>query len=593
MRVLFVLPKFTKLICLLAFSLGLLTGCVQSMHKNTPSSSIDKRWLAQKGHIELKPKVESIVEGAAAIPHLNSYQTIEIPFNEIKPANLYSVSAVNVPVKELLFRLAQDAEKQIDIYTGVSGHVTMNALDQPLNTILSRISHQLNFIFEIQQNVIVVRPDTPDWRNYQVDYVNIQKSSEDRIDMKMTVSSSTNSASNLSNIGSSSQVSVKSEHDFWQRLEANIKRLTHSGANTLPHQPLTDVPIENSANPSSKSSNVVMNPETGSISVYANQKQHQAVKQYITMITKRAQRQVLIEATVVEVILNDDYQSGIDWSFAKQNLFGGMGGVAVNLPFTNRGVSNSLSVATTGPTGAIGALQTGATSLLANLSFLEEFGDSKVLSSPKIMAINNQTALLKVVENLVYFTVDVDTTTGDNTSNTTYETEVNTVPVGFTMSVTPFVSDTGEVTLNIRPTISRLVDQVKDPNPQLAAMGVESLIPVIQEKEMSSVLKLQDRQTAIIGGLIEDTQANSQSGVPGLNDLPFLGGLFSKKNETKRKSELVIFIRPVVVDRPDIDAGDLSSLAIFLPQEKNGVAKNKSVTKQQIIFKNSSKSGEE
>nr|WP_172959722.1 hypothetical protein [Thiomicrorhabdus aquaedulcis] len=144
---------------------------------------------------------------------------------------------------------------------------------------------------------------------------------------------------------------------------------------------------------------------------------------------------------------------------------------------------------------------------MSNLALLKQFGDSKVLSSPKIMAINNQTALLKVVENLVYFTVDVTTTAATTTGaapTSTYETQVNTVPVGFTMSVTPFVSADGDVTLNVRPTISRLISYIADPNPAFndptLTAPVQSLIPVIQEKEMSSVLKLRDRQTAIIGG---------------------------------------------------------------------------------------------
>jgi general secretion pathway protein D len=241
---------------------------------------------------------------------------------------------------------------------------------------------------------------------------------------------------------------------------------------------------------------------------------------------------------VVEVVLNDQYQAGIDWS-----KFGG-------LSFT----SEAMFAGVDGPSN-----------ILDQLSFLKTFGDSKVLSSPKIMAINNQTALLKVVENLVYFTVDVTralATTVNPDPVATYETEVHTVPVGFTMSVTPFVSEDGNITLNVRPTISRRTGWADDPNPNLG--DTPSQIPIIQEKEMSSVLKLKDRQTAIIGGLIEDTNDQSRIGLPWLSDIPVLGDLFSQRDDQTKKSELVIFIRPIIIKNPDIDNGDLQQVGRFL-----------------------------
>jgi general secretion pathway protein D len=298
--------------------------------------------------------------------------------------------------------------------------------------------------------------------------------------------------------------------------------------------------------------------------VFTTHKKHKSIEAYINDISVRAQRQVLIEATVVEVVLNDQYQAGIDWSLMGNRAFGGDGGLQISSPFS--GPTNGFSVATVNP-----GVASGDWNILSNLSLLKQFGDSKVLSSPKIMAINNQTALLKVVENLVYFTVDVTTTAATTTTSvptSTYETQVNTVPVGFTMSVTPFVSESGDVTLNVRPTISRLIRYVTDPNPAFndpsLSNPVQSLIPVIQEKEMSSVLKLRDRQTAIIGGLIEDSNDNNRTGLPWLGDIPVPGDFFSQRDDRTSKSELVIFIRPVIVKNPDIDNGDLKPVSQFL-----------------------------
>jgi general secretion pathway protein D len=265
-----------------------------------------------------------------------------------------------------------------------------------------------------------------------------------------------------------------------------------------------------------------------------------------------ALRQVLIEATIVEVNLNDDYQAGVDWS--KISIGGGfsfaqsmLGGNLSNAP------SFSMSYAST-PNGD---------NLLATVKLLSQFGDSKVLSSPKLMVLNNQTALLKVVDNRVYFTTTVTTDTTQGVSTSTIETEVHTVPVGFVMSVTPQISSDKMVTLNARPTISRIVGFVKDPNPTLADAGVESLIPEVQVREIESMLKIASGDIGVIGGLMQDTVNHSTSGLPGVARVKLLGDLVSYKENSFRKTELVIFLRPVVIHTASVTA-DLDDFGRYL-----------------------------
>jgi len=175
-----------------------------------------------------------------------------------------------------------------------------------------------------------------------------------------------------------------------------------------------------------------------------------------------------------------------------------------------------------------------------------------------------------VVNNEVYFTIEVnrESATASSAGVTTYETTVHTVPVGFMMHVTPFISD-DEISLNIRPTLSRIVGYVNDPNPDLARESIESKVPIIQEREMDSVLRLRNRQTAIIGGLIQDTHDNQRQGVPGLSDLPWVGDLFSYRDDTVKKSELIIFIRPIIVTNPDVDYGDLQAFKPLMKTKTN------------------------
>jgi hypothetical protein len=192
----------------------------------------------------------------------------------------------------------------------------------------------------------------------------------------------------------------------------------------------------------------------------------------------------------------------------------------------------------------------------------------KVLSSPKISVLNNQTALLKVVDNNVFFSIKVTpailNANGVPTTPATYESHLETVPVGFVMSVTPQISDTDEVTLNVRPTITRVVGKVKDPNPALATANVTSEVPVIQARELESIMKVNSGQIAVMGGLMQDSVDNAKDSVPVLGRIPVLGDLFSYRNENTTKTELVIFMRPVVVKDASIN-GDYKDYRYILP----------------------------
>jgi MSHA biogenesis protein MshL len=170
-----------------------------------------------------------------------------------------------------------------------------------------------------------------------------------------------------------------------------------------------------------------------------------------------------------------------------------------------------------------------------------------------------------VVDNLVYFTIQAQTQTTTNApSLTTFTTTLNSVPVGFIMSLVPQISDTDTVVLNLRPTISRKIGDVADPNPALAAASVTSLIPVIQTREMESVLRVQSGQVAVLGGLMQDAVTNIEDTIPGVRDIPGIGALLSQRKDLNQKTELVIFLRPVVIRDASID-GDFAGYRNLLP----------------------------
>lgn len=510
-----------------------------------------------KGHLN---KVE---EKQANIPAAVS-QTTLLPVPEARPQlETYTVVVSEVSVKDLLFSMARDAQINLDIHDDIEGTVTLNAIDQTLQQILERISQQTDIRYQIEDNTLRVRADKPFLQNYTVDYVNISRVSKGIIRVATNIGSTGSgnigdaegggSGGNESENNSSlTEVLLTSDNKFWESLTHNlIEILYDSEKDDSKTQTNT---TETSARDSS--SDVIVNREAGLIMVRATYRQHKIIQNFIDTILNTSKRQVMIEATIAEIKLSDHYQAGVDWSVVAEDPSSGAN-VLTNLTGSNL-AQPPFSQLTLNDT--IGGNQVSMT-----LKALEQFGDVQVLSSPKVMAINNQPAILKVVDNVVYFEMSVDTSLSDSQSLTTFETEIKTVPVGFVMSVTPFINDHEEVTLNIRPTISRVIDSVEDPNPAFKDAGVISEVPVIQIREIESILTINSGDTAVIGGLMQDTVNDKDSGVPILSSIPFIGSLFKYEDDFREKSELIIFIRPIVIHHASL-TGDLSDYQKFLPE---------------------------
>jgi len=481
-----------------------------------------------------------------------------------KQNDVFTVVVNDVPIKELLFAIGRDANVDIDLSEDVSGLITLNAIDSTFLQILDRISHRANIRYRVENGVVLVEKDKPYLKHYDVSYVNIARTSEATIAISTEVAS-TGGGSDSSSIGNTSLTSIsnKSTHQFWKTTVANVRAiLQERPGGGVQVELVTEGGVE--AEPGTLS-RVIASPESGMISVFASGKQHQVVGKYLALALSGVQRQVFIEATIVEVELNDDYQAGVDWSRLVQP---GKNGLSFSQALLGANLAAS-PVTTLTYSDAGNKYNVNAT-----VKLLNQFGNTKVLSSPKLMVLNNQTALLKVVDNRVYFTVTVETDTTETVVNKTFETEIHTVPVGLVMSVTPYVSSENMITLNVRPTISRILQFVKDPNPELASAGVESLIPEISVREIESMLRVRNGDVAVIGGLMQDTRSNSTDGVPGLSKMEYFADIFSYKDNKVSKSELVIFLKPVVADRPTL-SGDFAKYQRFLNTQETKLQQGK------------------
>ncbi len=469
---------------------------------------------------------------------------------------IFSVVVTDLPVRDVLFALARDARVNVDIHGDIQGRVTMNAIDQTLPQILDRISRQVSLRYQLEGGThLVVMPDAPFWRNYAVDYVNLARTSEGEVSVATQVATTGAGAVSASgNVqagagsggggtsageGNTSRTKVKSTSDngFWSTLTLNVRQLVTGRPGV--------------GGEGSGADPVVANPIAGIISVMATQAQHAQVQAYIDQVTVNAKRQVLIEVTVVEVNLSDAYQAGVDWSKVSSAGGAGKDGVSVFSTLTGNNLAAPPVFKLT-----YNNFDADGSGFSAAVRLLSQFGDTKVLSSPRIMALNNQTALLKVVDERVYFSLTQDTIEGtaNNNPRTIVTSEIHTVPVGFVMSVTPQINPNGNVSLNVRPTLTRILGFAEDPAPQAMRANFKNLVPEIHVNEIESLLEVADGQTVVLGGLMTDEMQKNRAELPLLGRLPGIGQLFSYRDDAVKKSELVLFLRPTVIRGAGIDA---------------------------------------
>lgn len=440
----------------------------------------------------------------------------------------YSVTVSDVPVRDLLLALARDAEIDIDIAPEITGRITLRASKKSLPSLLERIASQVPLRFEFTRDSLLIRPDEPYFEYYPVDYVNLGRTVSSSIANNMQIGNAgNNGGGSLSN----TRIENAGAHQFWASLGKNLDLLLKSPGSSA----------DKTAPP-----RLIIDPEAGLVAAYATQKEHRRIRRFIDQVLAAARRQVLIEATIVEVTLNDGYQQGIDWSgLVRGGILSYVGNALkgnVNLSYTRNDDPRAL------------------------ISLLERFGSSRVLSSPRLSVLNNQMALLKVVENYVYFEVKADTTSTANVgSKTTYTTTPQTVSVGLVMGVTPQIAGDDTVLLNIRPSVTSIDREVPDPNPELRRNGIENLVPMIRTREIESVMRISHGQTAVLGGLMEDRAEYLTQRPPLLGQIPLAGEVLTNRNNRTHKTELVIFLRPQVIRDPGL-RGDYAALAEQLPK---------------------------
>ncbi|MCF6266317.1 MAG: pilus (MSHA type) biogenesis protein MshL [Desulfuromusa sp.] len=526
------------MICLLGFA-----GCAPPPRGGTPLESINQvleepMEIASKAVVPPPPpEVRS-----ALIP---SSQFLSPP--DLKNEARFDIAASQVPARDFFMSLVEGSPISMVVHPEVSGAISVDLKNTTIEEVLQVIHNVYGYPFFQTGSIYQVMPAGLQAQTFQVNYLNLMRkgTSQTRVSSGQVTQSDSSDNNDNSRTGggttSGSQIDTESTADFWPELRNALESLIGSKGGRK----------------------VVVQPQASVVVVVAMPEELRQVEGYLKSIQSNLQRQVIIEAKIIEVRLSDGFQSGINWAAlaetqsGKSALIGQTGGGSV---FTNgysesTGNSGNLTPGGVLPNGLDSLAFGGVFSLALNFNdfqgfveMLESQGDVQVLSSPRISTINNQKAVIKVGSD-EYFVTDISSDTNTGTT-TTSSNDITLTPFfsGIALDVTPQISANGQIILHIHPTVSEVVDQ----NKQINAFGVDQSIPVAFStiRESDSVVFANSGQLVVIGGLMQENIETKESGIPILSDIPGLGALFRHTKSISRKSELVILLRPQVIGSP-------------------------------------------
>ena len=463
-------------------------------------------------------------------PEIQELELI-IPKPEIKDHELISINTSEAtPIKDILIEISRKAKLDTNIDSEIDERIILNLQDKTIMEIMEVISKHSNIVYHLDNGTLYVHNDRPTVRNYVMDFINVIRStkSEMNIDTKVISGESSGFSS-----GSLSRITASFEGDLWNALESGLKSiLARNGTNDNEFYSI--------------------NKQAGVITVTATQRTHQDVLQYIEKVRSITSSQVLIEAKIIEIALNNTFRAGVDWSLLYDRE-------EDESNFMSSHFDNSFSDIATDNRSIINiSTDFGISSLSAAVNLLEKFGVTRTISSPRILAINNQQAVLTFAKNHVYFVVDIDendrTSDDSTTRNFSIKSNLKSVPIGVILAIQPSINALkNEITMSIRPTLSRVSGGIKDPGTEYTASQASGLshltseIPIVEVRELDSMLKIKSGHIMVIGGLIENKEINEDHGIPILSRIPILGNLFKSTKRSNVVTETVIFIKATII----------------------------------------------
>ncbi|MEZ8041381.1 pilus (MSHA type) biogenesis protein MshL [Vibrio sp. 1F263] len=465
----------------------------------------------------------------------------------VETVKRFRIQAKGVEARTFFASLVKGTEYSAAIHPSVTGKLTLNLTDVTLDEVLAVAQDMYGYDIEKRGKVIQIYPAGLRTVTIPVDYLQVKRSGRSlttittgtitNSDSKPSGSSNSSSKSDSSNSSDSSsstsnggtEIETISESDFWPQLEVAVAHLIGSG----------------------DGQSVVVTPQASVITVRAYPDEIREVREFLGISQKRLQRQVILEAKIMEVTLSDGYQQGINWTkmFSSNgtNYTVGMGSIVKN-------AAGTIIPGTLPGMDPIGAALGGQSNLVVSggsfeavLSFMDTQGDLNVLSSPRVTAANNQKAVIKVGTDEYYVTeLSSSVGSGDN-ANVAPEVELTPFFSGISLDVTPQIDDKGNVFLHVHPAVIEVEEEVKELNLGSTTGIVKLPLAKSSIRESDSVIRAQDGDVVVIGGLMKSNTSDMTSKVPFLGDIPALGHLFRNTSQLTQKTELVILLKPTIV----------------------------------------------
>jgi MSHA type pilus biogenesis protein MshL len=503
----------------------LLTSCREALDRKPLGPTIDKDNYDQ---------LTSPVEDPSKVNQKQKSQVKDSYPKEILQKISVTITETQ-PLKNFLIEISRQTKVDLQLDPNITKAIHYTATDVPFIEVIEQICDLANLRFTVIGKSIRIEPDSLYSQNYNIQFLSVSRKSENQISTATDVFTGAQQGKTGDN-GSNSSINVTGNSDFWAELETNLDVLLAANGG--------------------QAATYSIHRQAGIITVMGNSRHHKIVKNYLDKLRGAASSQVLIEAKIVEVILRDEFKSGINWAKVGKRT-----DWVVSSNFGNKANSSRFLSPSSSQTEMIRLGAQGQT-FSAILNALEEFGVSRTLSSPRLTVMNNQTAVLKVAQNQVYFKLKYEKqfSTQVNREDVSVSSDIQTVPIGLIMSVQPSIDpETGEIILFLRPTISRLSETVTDPaveiayNANINANNSSSLtpltpskIPVVEVREIDSVLRLKDNEIAVMGGLMEVRSINDTSKLPIIGDVPLAGELFKSNTDGNYVVELVILLKATI-----------------------------------------------
>ena len=509
-------------------------------------------------------------------PQLNQELLAEVARYQALPAptsqKMFAVSANNVDVRPFFDALIEDTPYSVAVHPAVSGQISLTLKEVALEDVLTIISRMYPLDVFLEGKVIQVMPSQLKTESIPVNFLMIKRFGVSNVSViagGVSEQDQNNGGNNggingNNNIGGNalggqggfggqgglggnniqqlngSNIQTTSENDFWSDLKEALKVLVS--------------PTEGRQ--------VVVSPQAGLVTVRALPSEIAVVKDFLNQSQESLQRQVVLEARIIEVTLNDGYQQGVRWDRIASGLTGSVnfgfsgGAIASNFaantaagidPAINavNGIGNSIST----DIGGVSTLRISRGDFDGVINMLQTQGDVQMLSNPRVTVTNNQKAVIKVGQD-EYFVTDVSTSEDQSATQTENENDIELTPFfsGIALDVTPQIDRSGSVILHVHPSVTETAEQTK----VIQVGDQQILLPLAQSniRESDTVIRARDGEIVVIGGLMETVTSEQESKTPLLGDIPFIGNAFKNKAKTQSKRELVILIRPSVV-QPD------------------------------------------